>query len=108
MVVIDGPTGQQIKGVSGVIQHSEGLVEAMPDLRRTSLEHKVIGHKVTTCVPEAGRQVVNEYQLKREFNDEGKLVRLAVNSLSLLQGIFFMQAEVTGDFSGPAPPRQFP
>ena len=96
IVVIDRPTGQELYGVDGFIQLSEGFVAAMPDLKGTAVEHKVNGNKVTTrvhgqgtftgtmqtpqgTVPGNGNPLDIEYQLEQEFNDAGKLVRFAVN-----------------------------
>ena len=96
IVVIDKPTGQELHGVDGFIQLSEGFVAAMPDLKGTAVEHKVDGNKVTTrvhgqgtftgtmqtpqgTVPGNGNPLDIEYQLEQEFNDAGKLVRFAVN-----------------------------
>ena len=96
IVVIDKPTGQELHGVDGFIQYSEGFVAAMPDLRGEAIEHTVDGNKVTTrvhgkgtftgtmqtpqgAVPGNGRPLDIEYQLEQEFNDAGKLVRFVVN-----------------------------
>jgi len=96
IVVIDRPTGQELHGVDGFIQYSEGFVTAMPDLKGTAVEHNVNGNKVTTRVhgkgtftgtmatpqgnvPGNGNPLDIEYQLEQEFNDAGKLVRFAVD-----------------------------
>ena len=96
IVIIDGPTGQELHGTDGFVQYSEGFVSAMPDLKGTAIEHKVNGNKVTTRVhgkgtftgtmytpqgtfPGNGNPLDIEYQLEQEFNDEGKLVRFAVD-----------------------------
>ena len=54
IVVMDIPTGQQMQGVSGLIQYSEGFIDAMPELKGTALEHKTSGNKVTTRVRATG------------------------------------------------------
>jgi hypothetical protein len=96
IVVKDRPTGQEIRGVDGFIQYSEGFVTAMPDLQGTAVEHKVSGNKVTTIVrgkgtftgtlqtpqgsfPGNGNPVQIEYELEQEFNEAGKLVGFTVN-----------------------------
>ncbi len=96
IVVIDKPTGQELHGVDGFVQYSEGFVTAMPDLKGAALEHKVNGNKVITrvhgqgtftgtlntpqgTVPGNGNPFDIEYLLEQEFNDAGKLVRFAVD-----------------------------
>ncbi len=96
IVVIDAPTGQQMKGIDGFVQYSQSFVDAIPDLKGTALEHEVEGNRVTTRVhargtftgklqtPQGtlqgtGRPVDIEYRLEQEFNDDGKLVRFATN-----------------------------
>jgi predicted ester cyclase len=96
IIIIDKPTGQQLSGVDGFIQYSEGFVNAMPDLKGTAMEHKVEGNKVTTRVhgkgtfsgtlqtpqgafPGTGNPVDIEYQLEQEFDDAGKLKRFSVD-----------------------------
>jgi len=96
VVIIDGPTGQELHGPDGYIQFSEGFVNAIPDLKGTLVEHKVSGNKVTSRVrgqgnftgtmvtpqgsmPGNGNPVDIEYQIEQEFNDEGKVVRFAVD-----------------------------
>ena len=96
IVVIDGPTGQELHGVDGFVQYSEGFVSAMPDLKGTAMDHKVNGNKVTTRVrgkgtftgtlytpqgtfPGTGNPLDVEYQLEQEFNEAGKLVRFVVD-----------------------------
>lgn len=96
IVVKDSPTGQELHGVDGFVQYSEGFVTAMPDLKGTAIEHKVNGNKVTTrvhgqgtftgnmvtpqgTVPGNGNTFDLEYQLEQEFNDAGKLVRFTVS-----------------------------
>ena len=96
VVVIDGPTGQELHGADGFVQYSEGFVTAMPDLKGTAIEHKVNGNKATTRVhgkgtftgtlytpqgtfPGNGNALDLEYQLEQEFNDAGKLARFAVD-----------------------------
>ena len=93
---MDTPSGQQFKGVDGFVQFSQSFVDAMPDLKGTTMDHKVNGNKVSTKVhakgtftgtmqtpqgpvPGTGRPVDIEYALDQEFNDAGKLVRFAVN-----------------------------
>ena len=96
IVILDKPTGQELHGVDGFVQYSEGFVAAMPDLKGTALEHNVSGNKVTTRVhgqgtftgtlqtPQGpvtgkGNPLDLEYQLEQEFNDAGKLVRFVVD-----------------------------
>ena len=96
VVVLDGPTGQELRGVDGFVQYSDGFVAAMPDLKGTALEHKVNGNKVTSRIrgkgtftgtlqtpqgtfPGNGNPVEIEYQLEQEFNEAGKLMRFAVD-----------------------------
>ncbi len=96
VVVLDGPTSQELRGVDGFVQYSDGFVTAMPDLKGTALEHKVNGNKVTSRIrgkgtftgtlqtpqgtlPGNGNPVEIEYQLEQEFNEAGKLVRFAVD-----------------------------
>lgn len=95
-VIIDGPTGQELHGPDGYVQFSEGFVNAIPDLKGMAIEHKVSGNKVTSRVrgqgnftgtlvtpqgsfPGNGNPVDIEYQIEQEFNDEGKVVRFAVD-----------------------------
>ena len=96
IVVSDKPTGQEMRGVDGFVQFSEGFVTAMPDLTGTAVEHIVNGNKVTTRVrgqgtftgtlktpqgdvPGTGKPVDIEYQLEQVFNEEGKLVHFTVD-----------------------------
>ena len=96
VVVIDGPTGQELHGPDGYVQYADGFVTAMPDLKGTALEHKVSGNKVTTRVrgqgtftgtmvtpqgsmPGNGKPLDIEYQVEQEFNDAGKTTRFAVD-----------------------------
>jgi len=96
VVIIDGPTGQELHGPEGYVQYSDGFVNAIPDLKGTAIEHKVSGNKVTSRVrgqgnftgtlvtpqgsfPGNGNPVDIEYQIEQEFNDEGKVVRFAVD-----------------------------
>ena len=96
VVVIDGPTGQELHGPDGYIQYVDGFVTAMPDLKGTVIEHKVSGNKVTTRVraqgtftgtmvtpqgsmPGNGKPLDIEYQVEQDFNDAGKTTRFAVN-----------------------------
>jgi predicted ester cyclase len=95
IVIIDKPTGQELSGVDGFVQYSEGFVTAMPDLKGTAIEHTVDGNKVTTRVqgqgtftgtlqtpqgnvPGTGNPVKIEYELEQVFNEEGKLVHFTV------------------------------
>ncbi|HEV8717301.1 MAG TPA: ester cyclase [Candidatus Binatia bacterium] len=96
VVVTDSPTGQEMRGVDGFVQYSDGFVVAMPDIKGTAIEHTVNGNKVTTrvrgqgtftgtlttpqgAVPGTGKSVDLEYKLEQEFNDAGKLMRFTVN-----------------------------
>ena len=95
VVVIDGPTGQELHGPDGYVQYADGFVTAMPDLKGTAIEHKVSGNKVTTRIrgqgtftgtmvtpqgsmPGNGNPLDIEYQVEQEFNDAGKTTRFAV------------------------------
>jgi predicted ester cyclase len=96
VVVIDGPTGQELHGPDGYVQYDDGFVSAMPDLKGTVIEHKVNGNKVTTRVrgqgtftgtmvtpqgsmPGNGNPLDIEYEIEQDFNDAGKATRFAVN-----------------------------
>ena len=96
IVIIDKPTGQELRGVDSFVQYSEGFVTAMPDLKGEAVEHKVNGNKVLTrvhgqgtftgtlhtpqgAVPGNGNRLDMEYQLEQEFNEAGKLVRFVVD-----------------------------
>lgn len=96
VVIIDGPTSQELHGPDGYVQFSEGFVMAIPDLKGTALEHKVSGNKVTSRVrgqgnftgtlqtpqgsmPGTGNPVDIVYQVEQEFNDEGKIVRFVID-----------------------------
>ena len=96
LVIIDKPTGQELRGANGFVQYSEGFVTAMPDLKGEVLEQKVDGNKVTTrvhgqgtftgtlytpqgTIPGTGKPLDIEYTLEQEFNDAGKLVRFVVD-----------------------------
>lgn len=96
VVIIDAPTSQELHGPDGYVQYSEGFISAIPDLKGTAIEHKVSGNKVTSRVrgqgnftgtmvtpqgsfPGNGNPVDIEYQIEQEFNDEGKVVRFAVD-----------------------------
>ena|SRR5690349_17364277 len=96
VVIIDGPTGQELHGPDGYVQYVDGFVTAMPDLKGTAIEHKVNGNKVTTRVhgqgtftgtmvtpqgsmPGNGNPLDIEYEIEQEFNDAGKATRFAVN-----------------------------
>jgi predicted ester cyclase len=96
IVVSDKPTGQEMRGVDGFVQFSDGFVNAIPDLKGTAIEHRVDGNKVITRVhgqgtftgtlqtpqgnvPGTGNPVDIEYQLEQTFNEEGKLVHFTVD-----------------------------
>ena len=96
IVVIDAPTGQQMKGIDSFIQYSDSFVHAMPDLRGTALEHKVNGNQVLTRVHAqgtftgtlntqqgsyhgTGKPVDIDYNLDQEFDKAGKLVRFSID-----------------------------
>src|SRR5512142_1644726 len=96
IVVIDAPTGQQLKGIDNFVQYSDSFVNAMPDLRGTPLESKLNGNTVTTQVhargtftgtlktPQGtftgtGKPVDLNYQIDQEFDNAGKLVRFAMH-----------------------------
>ncbi|HEX9839065.1 MAG TPA: ester cyclase [Anaerolineales bacterium] len=96
VVIIDAPTSQELHGPDGYVQYSEGFISAIPDLKGTAIEHKVSGNKVTSRVrgqgnftgtmvtpqgsfPGNGNPVDIEYQIEQEFNDDGKVVRFAVD-----------------------------
>ena len=96
ILVMDKPSGQEMHGVDGFIQFSEGFITAIPDLKGTVVEHKVEGNKVNTRVrsqgtftgtlytpqgtfPGNGNPVDIEYQLEQEFNEAGKLKRFVVD-----------------------------
>ena len=96
VVIIDAPTSQELRGPDGYVQYSEGFVNAIPDLKGTVIEHKVSGNKVTSRVRAQGNYtgtlvtptgtftgngnpVDIEYEIQQEFNDEGKVVRFAVD-----------------------------
>src|SRR5574341_379204 len=55
VVIIDAPTSQELRGPDGYVQYSEGFVNAIPDLKGTVIEHKVIGNKVTSRVRGQGK-----------------------------------------------------
>lgn len=95
VVVTDTAAGQELRGVDGYVQYSDGFVKAMPDIKGTTIEHKVSGNKVTSrvrghgtftgtlqtpqgAVPGNGKTLDIEYQLEQDFNDAGKMVRFAV------------------------------
>ena len=95
-VILDRPTGQELRGPGGYVQYSEGFVAAMPDIKGTVIEHQVNGNKVTSrirgqgtftgtmqtpqgSVPGTGKSLDIEYQVEQEFNDAGKIVRFDVN-----------------------------
>ena len=96
IVIIDKPTGQELRGVESFVRYSEGFVTAMPDLKGEAVEHKVNGNKVVTrvhgqgtftgtlhspqgAVPGNGNHLDIEYKLEQEFNEAGKLERFAVD-----------------------------
>ncbi len=94
VVVFDSPTGQEMRGPSGYVQYAEGFVTAMPDIKGAVLEHKVNGKKVVTRVrgqgtftgklhtpqgdvPGTGKKLDLEYQADADYDDAGKIVRIA-------------------------------
>lgn len=96
VVVKDIPAGQEVRGVDGYVQFTEGFVTAMPDVKGTVVEHTVNGSKVTSRVrgtgtftgeletpqgkvPGNGNMISVEYTIEQEFNDAGKLVRFDIN-----------------------------
>ena len=96
IVVKDIPAGQELRGVDGYVQFSEGFVTAMPDVKGTVVEHTVKGNTVTSRVrgtgtftglletpqgkvPGNGNMISVEYTIDQEFNDAGKLVRFDIN-----------------------------
>ena len=96
VLIIDAPTSQELRGPDGYVQYAEGFVSAIPDLKGTAIEHKVSGNKVISHIrgqgkftgtmvtpqgsfPGNGNPVDIEYQIEQEFNDEGKVMRFAVD-----------------------------
>jgi predicted ester cyclase len=96
VVIIDAPTNQELRGPDGYVQYSEGFVSAIPDLKGTVIEHKVNGNQVTSRVraqgtftgtlatPQGsftgtGNPVDIEYQIKQDFNNEGKVMRFVTD-----------------------------
>ena len=96
VVVVDVPTGQEMRGFDAYTQYSQGFITAMPDIQGTVIEHKVSGNKVTSrirgqgtftgqlqtpqgTVPGNGNPVDIEYRTEIDFNDAGKINRFAVN-----------------------------
>jgi predicted ester cyclase len=92
IVVVDLPSGQELHGVEGFKQHSEGFVAAMPDIRGTILDQKVNGNTVVTNVrgigtftgqlqtpqgrvPGNGSKLDIPYQLEIQVEND-KIVRL--------------------------------
>ncbi len=91
-LIVDKPSGRQLAGPGGLVEFTDGFVNALPDLKGTLIEHKVNGNKVATRVqgkgtftgtlqmpqgkvPGNGKKLDLEYQINSEFNDAGKLVR---------------------------------
>ncbi len=54
IVVVDGPSRQELRGLEGFIQYAEGFVTAMPDIKGTILDQKVNGNTVVTTVRATG------------------------------------------------------
>lgn len=92
IVVVDLPTGQELHGLDGFRQYSEGYVAAMPDIRGAILDHTVNGNTVITnvrstgtftgqlqtpqgTVPGNGNKVEFPYQLEIQVEND-KIVRL--------------------------------
>jgi predicted ester cyclase len=96
VVILDKPTNQELRGPDGYVQYSEGFISAIPDLQGTAMEHKVSGNKVISRVrgqghftgtlqtPQGnmsgtGNPVDIIYEVEQEFNEQGKLVRFAID-----------------------------
>lgn len=96
VLVVDKPTGQELRGVDGYIQYSEGFINAIPDLKGTVIEQYVDGNRVISPVqgqgnfagtlqtpqgnfPGKGNPVNIEYQIEHEFDAAGKVVRFATD-----------------------------
>jgi hypothetical protein len=96
VVVVDIPTGQELRGFDAYTQYSQGFITAMPDIRGTVLENQVSGNTVKSrirgqgtftgqlqtpqgMVPGTGNPVDIEYRPEMEFNEAGKIKRFAVN-----------------------------
>jgi predicted ester cyclase len=54
IVVIDTASGQELRGVEGFKQYSEGFVAAMPNVKGTIVDQKVNGNTVVTNVRATG------------------------------------------------------
>lgn len=96
VVVVDGPTKQELHGPAGYVQYVDGYVTAMPDIKGTVLDHTVSGSKVTTRVngkgtftgtmrtpqgnvPGNGKKLDIVYTTELEVNAAGKVTRFAVS-----------------------------
>jgi predicted ester cyclase len=94
VVCVDVPSGQQFKGPDAYAQYTQGFITAMPDITGTVIEHKVTGNKVVTRVrgqgtftgtmqtpqgnvPGTGKKLDLEYQADADYNDAGKVTRIA-------------------------------
>ena len=95
IVVVDVPTGQEMHGLDGFIQYSEGFVSAMPNIKGTILGQEVNGNTVVSTirgtgtftgqletpqgtVPGNGNKVELEYQLEVVVEND-KIVRFTLN-----------------------------
>lgn len=95
IVVVDGPTKQEMHGPEGYVQYNAGYVEAMPDIKVNVLDIKANGKKATARlnakgtftgtmqtpkgkVPGNGKKLDIVYTMDLEANDAGKLTRFAV------------------------------
>src|SRR5215211_25425 len=72
IVIVDKPTGQELRGVESFVQYSEGFVTAMPDLKGQAVEHKVNGNKVMTSVHGQGTFTGTLYTPQGSFPGNGK------------------------------------
>jgi predicted ester cyclase len=96
VLIVDKPTNQEMRGSEAYVQYSDGFVNAIPDLKGTVIENKQSGNKVTSrvrgqghftgtmvtpqgSIPGHGKPVEIEYQIEQEFNDDGKVVRFAID-----------------------------
>src|SRR5258708_21636247 len=95
IVVVDVPTGQEMHGLDGFIQYSEGFVSAMPNIKGTILAQELNGNTVVSTirgtgtftgqletpqgtVPGNGNKVELEYQLEVVVEND-KIVRFTLN-----------------------------
>ena len=44
VVVVDNPTGQEMRGFDAYAQYSESFITTMPDIQGTVIEHQVFGN----------------------------------------------------------------